>query len=170
MPLLLGLDIGTSATKAVIIDDAGRVCGSASAATAVSMPHPGWSEQQPNDWWKAACHATRNALQVAGAPAKGVSAIGLSGQMHGSVFLDKHADPDDPRPIRPALLWNDQRTAVQCEAITRAVGERRLLEITGNRALTGFTAPKMLWLRDHEPANFARIGLVLLPKDFIRFR
>jgi len=170
MSLLLGLDIGTSATKAIIVDDRGVVRGSADAATEVSMPRTGWSEQDPDEWWKACIHATRNAVQAAAIGGDEIQAIGLSGQMHGSVFLPRDADANDPRPIRPALLWNDQRTAPQCDEITRALGAQRLLQITGNRALTGFTAPKVLWLRDHEPKHFAQLGLLLLPKDYIRFR
>jgi xylulokinase len=170
MGQFLGIDIGTSATKAIIIDEEGTVRGVAESPHAISMPRAGWSEQDPDDWWRAAVHATRNALQVAGAERGDIAAVGLSGQMHGSVFLPRDTDPRDPRPLRPALLWNDQRTAAQCEAITDAVGRERLLEITGNRALTGFTAPKLLWLRDEEPAIFARLGLLLLPKDYVRFR
>lgn len=170
MPLFLGLDIGTSATKAVIIDAGGVVRGAAESPHPIQMPRPGWSEQDPRDWWKACVHSTRNALQAGGIRGRDIEGIGLSGHMHGSVFLPRDADPDSPRVIRPAILWNDQRTAAQCEAITRAVGAGRLLEITGNRVLTGFTAPKLLWLRDHEPDNFAQIGLLLLPKDFIRYQ
>ncbi len=170
MGFLLGLDVGTSATKALIIDEHSAVRASVDSPHVVHMPRAGWSEQDPDDWWQATRHSTRNALQTSGISAKEIDAIGLSGQMHGSVFLPRNADPDNPRPSRPAILWNDQRTAEQCEAITRAVGEGRQLDITGNRALTGFTAPKLLWLRDREPDNFAKTGLLLLPKDYIRFR
>jgi len=161
MGLVIGLDVGTSGTKAVAIDEAGKLRGAALVEYPLHSPKPGWAEQDPADWVSAAHEALASlASQV---PPEDVKAIGLTGQMHGSVFLDE-ADA----VIRPALLWCDQRTAAQCEAITDKVGAKRLLEMVSNPALTGFTAPKILWLRDEEPANFERVRRVLLPKDYIR--
>jgi xylulokinase len=153
---LVGLDVGTSAVKGVAIDEEGRVLGTASAEYPLSRPQPGWSEQEPEDWWRAA-------EEVLGRLPAGP--VGLSGQMHGLVVLDA-----EQRVLRPAILWNDQRTAVECAEIEERVGLDRLLELTGNRALTGFTAPKLLWLRRHEPEIYRRIRHVLLPKDYVRLR
>jgi xylulokinase len=159
---LLGLDVGTTGARGLAIDAEGRVVASASEDYPMATPHPGWTEQDPEDWWRASKKVlARVASQVRDAPV----ALGLSGQMHGSVFLDEH-----DRVIRPALLWNDQRTAAQCDEITRAVGVERLIDITGNPAITGFQAPKILWLRDMEPRNYERVRHVLLPKDYIRLR
>jgi xylulokinase len=161
VPILLGLDVGTTGTRAIAVDVSGTVLAQASASYPLSSPHPGWSEQNPEDWKTAA-------ISVLGRVASDLDAtrivgLGLTGQMHGAVFLD-----DQDRVIRPALLWNDQRTENQCAEITARVGEKRLLAITGNPALTGFQAPKLLWLRDREPDAFARIARVLLPKDYLR--
>ena len=153
---LLGLDVGTSAIKGVAIDEEGHVLATASAEYPLSRPQPGWAEQDPDDWWHAA-------EDVLGRLPEGP--IGLSGQMHGLVVLDA-----DRHPLRPAILWNDQRTAAECAEIEERVGLARLLELTGNRALTGFTAPKLLWLRRHEPELYRRIRHVLLPKDYVRLR
>ena len=153
---LVGLDVGTSAVKGVAIDEEGRVLATASAEYPLSRPQPGWSEQEPEDWWRAA-------EEVLGRLPAGP--IGLSGQMHGLVVLDA-----EQRVLRPAILWNDQRTAVECAEIEERVGLARLLELTGNRALTGFTAPKLLWLRRHEPEIYRYIRHVLLPKDYVRLR
>jgi len=153
---LLGLDVGTSGVKGVAISPEGEVLATADEPYPLSTPKPGWAEQDPEDWWRAAqaCLA-----RLPDGP------IGLSGQMHGLVVLDS-AD----RVLRPAILWNDQRTAAECAEIERRVGLQRLIELTGNRALTGFTAPKLLWLRTHEPETYAQIRHVLLPKDYVRFR
>ena len=153
---LLGLDVGTSAIKGVAIDEEGHVLATANAEYPLSRPQPGWAEQDPDDWWHAA-------EDVLGLLPEGP--IGLSGQMHGLVVLDA-----DQHPLRPAILWNDQRTAAECAEIEERVGLARLLELTGNRALTGFTAPKLLWLRRHEPELYRRIRHVLLPKDYVRLR
>jgi xylulokinase len=153
---LLGLDVGTSALKALVVSERGDVRERAEYEYPLSTPRLGWSEQDPEDWWRAA----RQAL----AGREGLP-LGLSGQMHGLVVLD-----DRDRVLRPAILWNDQRTAAECADIERRVGLERLIELTGNRALTGFTAPKLLWLRDNEPDVYARIRHVLLPKDYVRFR
>ena len=159
MTALVGLDVGTSSTKAVAIGPDGAVLSTAEAPYRVSMPAPGFAEQDPDLWWRAAESA------LAGMDAADVAGIGLSGQMHGLVLLDERL-----RPLRPAILWNDQRTAAECEEIERVVGLERLIELTGNRALTGFTAPKLLWVRRHEPDVYARIAHVLLPKDYVRLR
>ena len=157
--LLVGLDVGTTGARAVAITPEGRVVAEASTPYPLLTPHPGWSEQEPTDW----IDASRTVLRRVAADAQGeVAGLGLTGQMHGAVFLDT-AD----RVIRPALLWNDQRTHRQCRAIEERLG-RRLLEITGNPALTGFQAPKLLWLRDEEPAAYGRVASVLLPKDYVR--
>ena len=153
---LVGLDVGTSAVKGVAIDEEGRVLATAGSEVPLSRPQPGWSEQEPEDWWRAA-------EDVLGRLPEGP--IGLSGQMHGLVVLDA-----EQRVLRPAILWNDQRTAAECAEIEDRIGFGRLVELTGNRALTGFTAPKLLWLRRHEPELYGRIRHVLLPKDYVRLR
>jgi xylulokinase len=153
---LVGLDVGTSAVKGVAIDDEGRVRGTAHAEYPLSRPQLGWSEQEPEDWWRAA-------EDVLGRLPEGP--VGLSGQMHGLVVLDA-----GQRVLRPAILWNDQRTSAECAEIEERIGFRRLVDLTGNRALTGFTAPKLLWLRRHEPELYGRIRHVLLPKDYVRLR
>jgi xylulokinase len=153
---LVGLDVGTSGVKGVAIDEEGRVLATASAGYPLSRPQPGWSEQEPEEWWRAA-------RDVLGRLPEGP--VGLSGQMHGLVVLDGEGDV-----LRPAILWNDQRTAAECREIEERVGLARLVELTGNRALTGFTAPKLLWLRRHEPELYGRIRRVLLPKDYVRLR
>jgi xylulokinase len=153
-------DVGTSAVKAVALGLDGRVLAGHEVAYPLAVPRPGWAEQDPEDWWRA----TEEALAAVTASAE-VLGVGLSGQMHGLVALDR-AD----RVIRPAILWNDQRTAAECEEIATRVGERELIALTGNRALTGFTAPKLLWMRRHEPEAYARISRVMLPKDFVRLR
>lgn len=161
MPLFLGLDIGTSGAKAIVCDGDGHIVAMALAEYPISSPQPLWSEQNPSDWWQGAQQAIRDV--VSAVDASQIMGIGLTGQMHGSVFLDA-----DNQVIRPALLWNDQRTAAECAEINQRVGAQRLIEIAGNPALTGFQAPKILWVRNHEPANFARIAHILLPKDYIR--
>lgn len=164
MAIVLGLDVGTSGTKALAVDESGTVRASALVEYPLHTPKPGWAEQDPADWHAAAFDALRQLVHSPGVNAADVKGIGLTGQMHGSVFLDK-----DNLPIRPALLWCDQRTAPQCAAITEKVGEKKLIEMVSNPALTGFTAPKILWLREHEPENYGRVQKVLLPKDYIRF-
>ncbi len=163
MAYLLGLDIGTSGAKALLCDDRGTVLATALAEYPLMTPQPLWSEQHPADWWQGACAAIRQVLQTAGVDGAQVGGLGLTGQMHGAVFLDA-----DNQAIRPALLWNDQRTAAECAEITERVGAERLIALVGNPALTGFQAPKIVWLRNHEPANYARLARVLLPKDYIR--
>jgi xylulokinase len=153
---VIGLDVGTSGVKGVAIDEDGRVLATAEAGYPLSTPHPGWAEQDPELWWQA---AQRVLAQLPEGP------IGFSGQMHGLVVLDEHGDV-----LRPAILWNDQRTAAECAEIERRIGLDRLIELTGNRAVTGYTAPKLLWLQRHEPDVHARIRHILLPKDYVRFR
>jgi xylulokinase len=157
-PTLVGLDVGTTGVKAIAVSREGEVLARAEEEYPLSTPRPGWSEQDPEDWWRAA----ERALAALGVEAAG---IGLSGQMHGLVALDA-----EERVIRPAILWNDQRTAAECAEIEERVGLDRLIALTGNRALTGFTAPKLLWLRRHEPEAYSRIAHVLLPKDYVRLR
>jgi len=167
MAYLLGIDIGTSGTKTLLCDHRGRVKATAVAEHDIRSPRPGWSEQNPLQWWSAACTATKAVLKKAKASGGDVTAIGLSGQMHGSVFLA----PGSDKPLRPAILWNDQRTAKQCADIERlAGGKRKLIGMVGNPALTGFTAPKILWVREHEPRVYDKTRHVLLPKDYIRYR
>ncbi len=162
----LGMDIGTSGTKALVLAKDGRVLAAAEAAHPIYTPKPGWSEQIPEDWWQSAITATRAVIKKAKLRGAEISGIGLSGQMHGSVFLDARGTV-----LRPALLWNDQRTAEQCLQITQLAGGRdALLQMVANPALTGFTAPKILWLRQHEPKRYAKLAQVLLPKDYIRYR
>src|SRR5947207_6367654 len=166
MAHLLGIDIGTSGTKTLVCDEDGKVLATAMAEHPISSPKPGWSEQDPEDWWAATCRATRAVLKKAKVKAADVSGIGLSGQMHGSVFLG-----DGEKPLRPALLWNDQRTAAECAEIeSKAGGREKLIEMVANPALTGFTAPKILWVRKNEPKIYGRTRHILLPKDYIRYR
>lgn len=165
MTVAIGIDVGTTGTRAVAVDERSDVVATGSATYPLLTPRPGWTEQDPTGWWRA----TREVLTAVSAGCRDaghpIAGIGLSGQMHGSVFLDAAHEV-----IRPALLWNDQRTERQCEEITARAGPDRIVEITGNPALTGFQAPKVLWLRDEEPANFARVAHVLLPKDLVRLR
>ena len=165
MGYFMGIDIGTSGTRAIVINTAGRILGAASAAHPSSAPRPAWSEQNPHDWWKTTKQSVRKALRQSGVKKGQIAGVGLSGQMHGAVLLDK-AD----QVLRPAILWNDQRTGAECDEITRAVGPKRLLKLACNPALTGFTAPKILWVRKHEPRIYDKTRKVLLPKDYIRFR
>jgi xylulokinase len=159
--VLVGLDVGTGGARAVAVNDSGEIVAEAASEYPLNTPRPGWTEQDPEDWWKGA----KEVLAKVAAEAGEVGGIGLTGQMHGSVFLDS-----SDRVVRPALLWNDQRTQAQCDGITRAVGEEHLISIAGNPALTGFQAPKIVWLRDEEPDNFRRVSRVLLPKDYVRLR
>lgn len=166
MSYYLGIDIGTSGTKTILIDASGTILGEASQSYPLYHPKPLWSEQDPEDWWQATVKTVRSAVKRAKVKPTEVKAIGLSGQMHGSVFLDKNN-----KVIRRALLWNDQRTAAECEEIEkRAGGRAKLIKMVANPALTGFTAPKILWLRNKEPKNFDKTCKVLLPKDDVRRR
>jgi xylulokinase len=163
---LLGIDVGTGGTRAVLLDEEGRVLSSATAEHApMASPHLGWAEQDPRDWWRAACAAIKECLTIAPAAPGEIAAIGLSGQMHGLVMLDAAGEV-----LRPALIWCDQRTEEECRAITERVGAQRLIELVANPALTGFTLPKIWWVRAHEPEIWSRVRSVMLPKDYLRFK
>jgi xylulokinase len=161
MTALFGIDVGTSAVKGLAIDPDGTVLAREEAEYPLSTPRPGWSEQDPEDWWHATEAVLARLERAAGAPA----GIGLSGQMHGLVAMDA-----EDKPLRPAILWNDQRTQAECDEIESTIGLQKLIALTGNRALTGFTAPKLLWMRTHEPDLYARIAKIALPKDYVRLR
>lgn len=166
MGVFLGIDVGTSGTKTLAIDEGGKILAEASAEYPCYYPKPMWSEQDPEDWWRGTVASVQAVVKKAKLKPTEVKGIGLSGQMHGSVFLDKSG-----KVIRKALLWNDQRTKAECEEIEkRAGGRKKLIQMVANPALTGFTAPKILWLRNQEPKNFAKLAKVLLPKDEIRRR
>ncbi|MFZ0014363.1 MAG: xylulokinase [Acidimicrobiia bacterium] len=165
MSHVLGLDISTTATKAVLVDDGGAVIAVGSSSYDYVIPRPTWSEQDPQLWWDATIEAIRAVLTETGVEPGDIAAIGLTGQMHGSVLLDRDDDV-----VRPALLWNDQRTAEECDQIREMIGRERLIATTGNDALTGLTSPKLLWVRNNEPENWDRVSTVLLPKDYVRFR
>lgn len=160
---LLGIDVSTTATKALLIDSAGKVVGVAATEYVSATPHPLWSEQDPALWWFAAVQSIRRLLVATAVDPARIVAVGLTGQMHGLTLLDGEGSV-----LRPAILWNDQRTAQQCDEIRRELGRDQLVRITGNDALTGFTAPKILWVREHEPELFARAKRFLLPKDYLR--
>jgi xylulokinase len=163
---LIGIDVGTGGSRAVLIDTAGKIVASATVEHKpfVSI-QTGWAEQDPGDWWRASAAAIRSAIIKAAIPAEEIKAIGLSGQMHGAVLLDATDEV-----LRPAIIWCDQRSGEQCRRLTESVGDSRLIELTCNPALTGFTLPKLLWVRDHEPETWQRVRSVLLPKDYVRFR
>ncbi|MDX1962783.1 MAG: xylulokinase [Pirellulales bacterium] len=166
MAVYLGIDIGTSGTKTLAMDESGKILAEATELYPSHHPQPLWSEQDPDDWWNATVATIRAVVKKAKLKPADVRAIGLSGQMHGSVFLDKKN-----QVVRRALLWNDQRTAAECAEIEqRAGGRKKLIQMVANPALTGFTAPKILWLRNHEPKNFAKTVKILLPKDDVRRR
>jgi xylulokinase len=165
MKTFLGIDVSTTGSKALLIDSAGSVIASASTPHSLSTPRPLWSEQDPQDWWNATVNSIRTVLQQSGIPAGAISAIGLTGQMHGLVLLDKAGTV-----LRPAILWNDQRTQDQCDEIHARIGREKFIQISGNVALTGFTAPKILWVAENEPEIYAQVKHVLLPKDYIRYR
>lgn len=165
MEYLLGIDIGTSGTKTVLFDTEGGVAASKTVEYPMQQPQNGWAEQDPADWWQAVCEGIRAVLDKSGADAKSIRGVGLSGQMHSLVMLDA-----DNQVLRPSILWCDQRTAAECEEIYRRVGKERYIEITANPALTGFTAGKILWVRNHEPDIYAKCRHILLAKDYVRFR
>ena len=164
MSLVLGIDSSTTGTKAVLLAEDLSVLGVGATEYEYQTPHPLWSEQDPRVWWDATVASIRSVLASTGANAADVVAVGLTGQMHGATLLDA-AD----QVLRPAILWNDQRTAAECDLMRRIVGRERLIAITGNDAQTGFTAAKLLWVRDHEPEVWQRVAHVLLPKDYVRF-
>lgn len=165
MAYLLGIDVSTTGAKALLIDERGHVMASHTTEYPLSTPKPLWSEQDPADWWQGTCASIKAALSKANLSGEDVSAVGLTGQMHGLVMLDRSA-----QVLRPAILWNDQRTGSQCAWITEKVGGLdRLLQLTGNQVLPGFTAPKIVWVRDNEPDVYDRTTHILLPKDYVRF-
>jgi xylulokinase len=161
----LGLDLGTTGVRALLIDRAGAVLGSATAEHPLSSPAPGWMEQDPEHWWTSTRMAIQAVLRRTGIDASGVLAIAVSGQMHGATLVDA-----DGAVVRPCILWNDQRSVAQCAEITALVGTQRLLDLTGNVPLAGFTAPKLLWVRENESANWARVAKILLPRDYLNYR
>ncbi len=165
MAYLLGIDISTTGAKALIIDERGAVVGVHNTPQPISQPKPLWSEQNPSDWWAGVVQSIQGVLKDTGLSGNQIDGIGLTGQMHGLVMLD-----GDGRVLRPAMLWNDQRTQAQCDEMTERIGPKRLIELTGNAALTGFTAPKILWVRQHEPDIYDACRHILLPKDYIRYR
>ena len=165
MPYVLGIDTSTTATKAILVDEAGSVVGVAASEYDYETPHPLWAEQEPALWWVATCAAIRSVLEEAGVEGREVESVGLAGQMHGLVMLDEQG-----ASLRPAILWNDGRTAAECDEIRATIGKQRFIQISGNDALAGFTAPKILWVRNNEPDVFAATRHVLLPKDFVRLQ
>lgn len=165
MGIFIGLDVGTSAVKALLLTAAGEVVGSYTSEYPLFSPQPGWSEQNPEDMWQASVAAIRGVLDKFAISPESVLGLGLSGQMHSSVFLDKNQEV-----IRPAILWNDVRTSAQCRFIEQTVEAQILHEEVCNPVLEGFTLPKVLWLREHEPENYAKLRCLVLPKDYVRFR
>ena len=166
MQAVVGIDVGTGGSRAVVVGEDGRVSAAATVAHApFASPRTAWAEQEPEDWWRASRAAIREVLAKSGTGAASVRAIGLSGQMHGAVLVDASGEV-----VRPAIIWCDQRTEAECQWLTQTVGAKRLLELTSNPALTNFTLTKVLWVRAHEPEAWRRVRRVLLPKDFVRLR
>jgi xylulokinase len=161
----LGIDTSTTSSKALLIDEHGGVIAVASNPHTLQTPKPLWSEQSPLEWWEAVSASIKSVLEKAGIGGEGVAAVGLTGQMHGLVLLDEAGNV-----LRPAILWNDQRTQSQCDEIHQIVGKEKFIQITGNVALTGFTAPKILWVKENEPDVYAKAKHVLLPKDYVRLK
>jgi len=164
MNYILGIDTSTTATKALLSNEKGDVIGVATQEYSFETPQPLWSEQSPKLWWDATVGSIRQILAETSVNPEQIVAIGLTGQMHGLVLLDAHGEV-----LRPAILWNDQRTASQCDTIRNRLGKQHLIELTGNDALTGFTAPKILWVQENEPEIYARTEQILLPKDYLRY-
>lgn len=165
MAYFLGIDTSTTSSKALIIDDSGKVLAVASSPHTLQTPKPLWSEQDPEEWWTAVAASIKVAIEKAGISGDKIEAVGLTGQMHGLVLLDESG-----KVLRPAILWNDQRTQKQCDEIHEIIGKEKFIQITGNVALTGFTAPKILWVKENEPKVYAKAKHVLLPKDFVRYK
>lgn len=166
MSLLMGIDVGTGGTRAVIVDEKGKLLASAASEHApFRTPYPGWAEQDPEDWWRAAKEAISAAIRLSGHPGTEISGLGLTGQMHGAVMLDQTG-----LVLRPSLIWCDQRTGPQCDWLHQRIGRERLIELTCNPALPNFTLTKLLWVKDNEPEIFARIAHVMCPKDYVRYR
>ncbi len=165
MEYLIGIDLGTSGTKTVLFDREGKVMANSTVEYPMYQEKNGWAEQDPNDWWQAATGTIADVIEKTGIDAADIKGLGIAGQMHGLVMLDK-----DGKLLRNSIIWCDQRTAAECEEITQKVGAERLIEITANPALTGFTASKILWVRNHEPELYAKCAHILLPKDFLRYK
>jgi xylulokinase len=165
MDYFIGIDSSTTATKALLLDEKGQIIAVASSEYTYQVPHPLWSEQEAGLWWDATVKSVQKVLQDSGVDGEAVKGIGLTGQMHGLVLLDKNGEV-----LRPAILWNDQRTGAQCDEIRSRLGKEKLIDITGNDALTGFTAPKILWVQEEEPEIYAKVAKILLPKDYVRYR
>lgn len=165
MRYLLGLDIGTSGTKTALFDENGNTIKTATYEYDLFQPQVGWAEQNPDDWWEACYKGIKDVIEKSNVQASDIKGIGLSGQMHGLVLVDK-----DNRVIRNSIIWCDQRTEKECDYITEIIGKERLIKITGNPALTGFTLSKLLWVKNNEPENYKKIYKILLPKDYIRFK
>lgn len=161
----IGIDVGTSGTKTILTDSKGNILATATFEYPLYQPQIGWAEQNPEDWWDASVKGIKAVLEKSKVNPEEVKAVGLTGQMHGLVMLDKNYNV-----IRPSIIWCDQRTAKECDEITEKVGKERLIEITANPALTGFTASKILWVRNNEPQNYEKVYKILLPKDYIRFK
>ncbi len=165
MSYLIGLDVGTSSAKTVLMDERGRVVFTTAPAYSFRTPKPLWAESDPADWWAAAVTALRELFARSGVAPGDIAGVGLTGQMHGLVLLDARGEV-----LRPCIMWNDQRTAAQCAALTKKIGRARILRLTGNPVLPGFTAPKIAWVAEHEPQVFRRIAKILLPKDYLRYK
>jgi len=165
MNYLLGLDVGTTSTRTILINKNGKLVASSTSDYELITPKPGWAEQNPDDWWKATVKTIKDVLDKSNIYPEDIACIGLSGQMHGSVFLDNRG-----KVIRPAILWCDQRTYSQCEKIYKIFGYDNFIKLSYNKALPGFTAPKILWLRELEPKNYKKVAKILLPKDYIRYK
>jgi xylulokinase len=165
MNYYIGIDSSTTATKALLMDASGTVVGVASSEYGYETPQPLWSEQHPDLWWQGTCDSIRKVVAATAVSPQAIKAIGLTGQMHGMVLLDESGSV-----LRPALLWNDQRTAAECDEMRAKIGKEMLIAITGNDALTGFTAPKILWVKNNEPEIYGRIAHILLPKDYVRYK
>ena len=161
----LGIDVGTSGTKTILVNLKGEVIASATETYPLLTPKPGWTEQDPEDWWRATKKTIRKVLKTSQVSPKEIGGVGFSGQMHGSVFLDRNQEV-----VRPCLLWNDNRTAEVCEEVTHKIGQKALHKSVSNPCLTGFTLPKVVWLQKHEPKNFDKVHHIILPKDYVRFR
>lgn len=165
MSFLIGIDLGTSGVKTVIFDEAGKPVASSTVEYPLYQPNLGWAEQDPEEWWKGTCESINNVMLKSGIDKREVKGVGLSGQMHGAVLLDKN-----DKVLRNAIIWCDQRSSAECDQITGLIGKERLIEITANPALTGFTASKIMWVKNNEPQIFEKVAKILLPKDYIRLR
>ena len=163
MSYYIGIDLGTSSVKMLLVDEKGTIVKSASREYPLFFPHPGWSEQNPEDWWTAVCDGLGELTD--GIDAHEIRGVGCGGQMHGLVVLD-----ENDSVIRPAILWNDGRTADEVEYLNQVIGKEKLSSLTANIAFAGFTAPKILWMKKNEPENFARIRKIMLPKDYINYK